>query len=226
MKNIINRSYRMLFPLILSLGIVDTWAQSKPKELLITIYKNESVPATSGKEEINLYKSHQNNLQQLLDDGYLNLIGFLKPGGAIFMGKAKDQPYIQERLDQDGAIEAGIYLYKIKAFEKKTGSICRFRQGCHQVNYQLITFWPNLNKETVKIAALMEYKHQSFLEASSSANEVVLIGAFDGLQGNFLIYQGEDFKDFISSDPAVVNDYLLPENLPFTSCDLSDCSSP
>ncbi len=216
----------MLFLLILSLGIDDIPAQSKPNELLITIHKNESVTSIDGQEENNLYKSHQDNLQQLLHAGYLNLIGFLKSGGAIFTGESKDRTYIQERLDEDEAIEAGIYFYKVQAFERKTGSICRFRQGCHQVDYQLITFWPNFNKETVKIAAMMEYKHQSYLEAPSSANAVVLSGTFDGRQGSFLIYQGEDVKDFIYNDPAVINDYLLPENLPFTGCDLSDCSSP
>ena len=201
-------------------------AQNDTKHLLVIINKNGREVQTNEAGDSDGYKSHQENLERLLNGGYLTPIGFLEKGGGIFIGNKSDQSHIQKVLEEDRMINTGTFILQMKVFDKKKGHFCQFKKGCTEKNYQLIRFFSNLNKETVKIAAAMEYKHQLYLEEAYSGNVILLSGRFQDKDGGFVIFRGKDFKNFVYQDPAVINDYFIPDFLSFTGCGWSDCLKP
>ena len=213
--------YLLLLFLLTAIGYSN--ARPVQQQLLVIISKSSHHVRFDPARKSDIYRGHEKNLQQLMEGGYLTLIGLLEKGGGIFVANERDSPHIKAALENDAIIDSGIYNYAIKPFKRVAGAICTFNEGCVETGYQLIMFLSNLNKETVKIGANMEYAHQLYLEKAQAGGLIRFSGRFDGKDGSFVIYHGRDFKDFVYNDPAVVNDYFIAEFAPFTGCSGPEC---
>lgn len=214
---------QFLFLLLFLLPGLPLNAQTDPAHFLLIIQKSDREPGMENELPDDIYKTHRENLQQLLSGGYLTLIGVLRNGGGIFYGKEKDQTYIRTVLEKDLIINSGMYNFKIRAYDRETGFLCPFQKGCAEKGYLLIKFLTNLNKETVKIAADMEHQHQLHIKNAIKQGRVLFSGRFEGKDGNFVIYRDSDFKNFAFENPAVINNYLMPEVFAFTGCSPAGC---
>ena len=217
---------QFLFLLLLLLPALPLHAQTGPAQFLLIIRKNDREMAVEKELPGDIYKTHRENLQQLLSGGYLTMAGVLKRGGGIFYGREEDQTYIRTVLEKDLIISSGMYTFTIRAYDEETGYVCPFQNGCVETGYLLIKFLTNLNKETVKIAADMEYQHQLYIKNAMKQGRVLFSGRFDGKDGDFVIYRDGDFNNFAYENPAVVNNYLMPEFFHFTGCSPAGCTAP
>ena len=218
--------YCHIFLLFLLIPLMNLRGQTNPQYFLVVINKSNRKVQIDKSLENDIYESHRQNLQSLLEGGSLTLIGFLEAGGGIFIGRKKDMSRVSAVLEKDRIVKSGIYDYVIKVFNKRSGKICRYEKGCGDTSYRLIKFLANLNKETVKIAATMEYRHQLYLEEAYAADSILLSGRFEDKDGDFVIYRGKDFKNFAYNDPGVTSDYLITEFFAFTGCSASQCREP
>lgn len=218
--------YHHLMLLFLLMPVIHLQAQTGPKHFLLVISKSNPELILNNTRENDIYNRHRETLQQLLNDGYLTLIGVLEQGGGVFSGNDINRLHVQNVLDKDRIIDAGIYVYQIKALDHERGLICPYKKECEEENYQLIKFLSNLNKETVKIAADMEYKHQLYLAKAHKNDQILLSGRFKDKDGSFVIYRGKDFRNFAYGNPAVINNYFVPEFFSFTGCSGTGCIAP
>ena len=215
-----------LFSLLILMPVPLSKAQENTKNFLLIITKSNQDNGLKNNYEDDVYAVHLKNLKHLLNDGYLVLHGVLDQGGGIFSGKENDLLHIQTVLRKDELLDSGTYAYRFKTLDRSNGYLCPYEEGCEEIRYQLINFLSNLNKETVKIAADMEHKHQRYLDNSYQKGQILLSGRFEDRAGWFVIYQGNDFREFAYHDPAVVNNYYVPEFFSFSGCLKSGCTTP
>lgn len=170
-----------------------------------------------------MLEMHHDNLKGFIDRGELTMIGVLAHGGGVFIASKGSFKTLKTSLEEDALFTLNYFTLEAIEFDLTQGAICSFSSDCRESIYQLVYYWPNLNKETIRIASTMEYQHQLYLNENVKKNELLLAGKFKDRDGNFIIINKPDFNTIAINDPAVSQDYFIAEFLTLTGCAVANC---
>ena len=213
----------LVFPLLIFLpGICPAQSSETPIEAnqLILIRKTLNT-GIENQRMMDLQKNHIENLFNLINQGKMIPLGNLNQGGGVFLTKSRYLNEVFNDLVNDEAISKHLFNLKIDSCVLIKNDLCALSDECNFSDYKLFTYYLNLNKETVKITASMEHKHQNYLQELFNQGKIVTYGLFK--EGGFAILPSTQSTKMIYEDPAIINDYFYTEVIDFHGCALSLC---
>ncbi len=200
-----------------------TLAQAPDQNVLIIVGKTEKEIAHGTDQLKEMVLDHQQKLALLIRTKQLITLGSIVSGGKLYVTDSITFKVLLDEWNVDPLFTNNYFGLTAMTFNKSRGIACGYDQNCELNNYQLIFFWPNLNKETIRIASDMEYHHQLFVNRNFTNAELVMYGKFQERDGNFIITNKEDVKAILPNDPAIAQNYFVPEIVKFQGCKNLNC---
>ncbi len=214
--------YYIVFQLVMMMSTI-VFAQESYDNILLIIGKTATEIRHDSNSVKQMLYAHQKSLDKYLKGDELLKLGVLKNGGALYQTNTATFDLLNNELQSDPLFTNHYFLLEAMSYLNKRGNVCRYSDNCSKQSFQLIFFWPNMNKETVRIASEMEYQHQLFLNQHFTESDILLAGKFQERDGNFIITGKEETSNLLNSNPAIAQDYFIRETIHFAGCSDLNC---
>ena len=153
-----------------------------------------------------LMEGHMANINRLAKEGKLIAAGPFEGGGGIFVLNTTSTDEATQWLSTDPGIQAKRWDIEILPYTPRIRSICAVSEPYEMVTYNFVRF--EQSKSATQGQRSLYDQHDNHIKLLEQKGNVVTEGTFGPQEGGIVVLTGEVPKEFLESDPAVLQGTL------------------
>jgi uncharacterized protein YciI len=191
-----------IIPFII-LFVVCSPASGQSKSYSFVFLHKKADATEMPKEQLDqLMEGHMANINRLAKEGKLVAAGPFEGGGGIFVLNTTSIEQATQWLSTDPGVQARRWDIEILPYTPRIRSICAVDEPYEMVTYHFVRFRPG--KSALQESQSLYSQHANHLKLLEEKGNIVTEGTFGITDGGIVVLNGELHKEFLESDPAVI----------------------